>query len=156
MKKEEYGEEYNEHLLKQYILYVEMADQISRRRAQSNHLYISLLSAFLAFISVVVAKDFFIILSDAIFLVLSLVGILLCLTWYANIHSYKQLNKLKFQVIHEIEKELPFAGYKREWEIDKNKKNKYIRLTRIENSLPIFMLIPYLILACYALFHLTQ
>jgi hypothetical protein len=44
----EYEEAFKQHLLEQYNLYVEMADRITTRRAQTNRFYISLLSGLLA------------------------------------------------------------------------------------------------------------
>ena len=51
MTKQEYGEKYDEHLLEQYKLYVEMTDQVSTRRAHTNRFYVSLLSGLLALFS---------------------------------------------------------------------------------------------------------
>ena len=59
MKKEEYGEKFHEHLLEQYKLYVEMADRVGTRRAQTNRFYISLLSGLLAVLSIVVGRNIF-------------------------------------------------------------------------------------------------
>ncbi|MCK4735084.1 MAG: hypothetical protein KAT65_21710, partial [Methanophagales archaeon] len=55
----EYGEAFKQHLLEQYKLYVEMADRISTRRAQTNRFYISLLSGLLALLSIVVGRNIF-------------------------------------------------------------------------------------------------
>jgi len=48
MNREEYGEQFKEHLIEQYKLYVEMTDRISDRRERTNRFYISLLSVLLA------------------------------------------------------------------------------------------------------------
>lgn len=53
MTKEEYGDNFQAHLLDQYKLYVEMADRISARRVQINNFYTSFLSGLLAFLSIV-------------------------------------------------------------------------------------------------------
>ena len=45
MKPEEYGEKYQDHLLEQYKLFVEMADRVSQRRDQSNRFYVTFVSA---------------------------------------------------------------------------------------------------------------
>ena len=39
---EKYGDKFQDHLIEQYKLYVEMADRVSARRAQTNRFYISL------------------------------------------------------------------------------------------------------------------
>jgi len=53
MGQEEYGSNYQAHILEQYKLYVEMTDRISQRRDQSNRFYSALLTGLLAVISVV-------------------------------------------------------------------------------------------------------
>ena len=45
MKPEEYGENYQHHLLEQYKLFVEMADRVSQRRDQSNRFYVTFVAA---------------------------------------------------------------------------------------------------------------
>ena len=55
MSSDDYGPEYNNHLLEQYKLYVEMADRVSQRRDQSNRFYVTIVSA-LAAIVVIIAR----------------------------------------------------------------------------------------------------
>lgn len=154
MKEEQYGESYKEHLLQQYKLYTEMADQVSRRRIQANQFYISLLSGLLAFLSFIVSQQSFNNARDMMMVSISCIGVFLCLVWYINIRSYKQLNKLKFKVIHEMESMLPFACYVKEWELEKEKQYRYIRLTRVENYIAIVMAFPYIFLLFYAISNL--
>ena len=126
----EYGEKFQEHLLEQYKLYVEMADRISSRRLKTNQFYISVLSGILALLSIF-AKNQALSINNSFYLILiSFICILLCGIWYANIKSYKQLNKIKFEVIHDMESCLPYACYENEWNIEKEGKNKYIRITK--------------------------
>ena len=113
--KNKYGEKFNEHLLEQYKLYVEMADRISERRMQTNKFYISLLSGLLALLSILVSVGK--LNQTLIFVIVSLLGIALCILWHINIRSYRQLNSGKFKVIHEMEQDLPFPCYDKEWEI---------------------------------------
>lgn len=146
----EYGEKHQDHLLDQYKLYVEMADRISSRRLRTNQFYISVLSGILTLLSIFIKnqslpKDITIYL-----ILLSFICTVLCGIWYANIVSYKQLNKIKFEVIHEIEKHLPYACYENEWKIEKQGKNRYIRLTKIENFIPVIMACPYILLLIYS------
>ena len=46
-----------EIILEQYKLYVEMADRVSSRRAETNKFYISILSGILAVLAVVIEKN---------------------------------------------------------------------------------------------------
>lgn len=149
--KDKYGENFNEHLLEQYKLYVEMADKVSERRMQTNKFYISLLSGLLALLSILVTKGN--LNQTLIFVIVSLLGIILCILWYVNIQSYRQLNSGKFKVIHEMEKCLPFPCYEKEWKIlgEGKEKSKYLQLTRVEQYIPLILSIPYVLLFLYAI-----
>lgn len=153
MKQEEYGEKYQDHLLDQYKLYVEMADRSSQRRDQSNRFYSALLTGLVAVLLVVVDRDIFAEAQGVVFLAAALVGLAVCIVWFINIRSYKQLNSGKFKVVQEMELQLPFPCYHREWEIlrpDKGPK-KYLQLTRIEQFVPLVLAITYLLLLGYSL-----
>jgi purine-cytosine permease-like protein len=152
MNKEEYGEQFSEHMLEQYKLYVEMADRVSSRRAQTNRFYISLLSILLALLSIVASIGPFSEILDIILLAMAILGIILCAVWWVNIRSYRQLNSGKFEVIHEMERELPIAAYDKEWEILGRGKlaGKYLQLTRVEQWVPLILSIPYLLLLVYS------
>lgn len=149
----DYGEKFKDHLLEQYKLYVEMADRISTRRVQANRFYISLLSGLLALLSVVISRSIFAEIHNALFLAVSILGLSICFLWYITINSYRQLNSGKFIVIHEIEQQLPFPCYNREWKIlgEGKKRRKYFQLTRIEKFVPFILAVPYLFLFIYSL-----
>jgi hypothetical protein len=153
MKKEEYGEGFHEYLLEQYKLYVEMADRISNRRAQTNRFYVSLLSGLLALLSIVVGRNIFSDFQTIAFSVISVLGLTLCALWNINIRSYRQLNSGKFKVIHEMEQCLPFPCYNREWEIlgEEQESKKYLQLTRVEQYVSFMLAIPYILLFLYSL-----
>jgi len=85
-----YDEKFGEHLLEEYKLYVEMVDRISERRMQTNKFYISLLSGLLALLSILVSVGKF--NQSLIFIIVSLLGMALCILWHINIRSYRQLN----------------------------------------------------------------
>ena len=152
---EKYGDKFQDHLIEQYKLYVEMADRVSTRRAQTNRFYISLLSGLLALLSLVVTREVFNGILSVIFVAVGILGIVLCFLWYINIRAYRQLNSGKFKVIHEMEQRLPFPAYEREWEIlGKGKESiKYLKLTRIEQCVPFALAIPYLLLLIYSILH---
>jgi hypothetical protein len=155
VSKQDYGDKFQDHLIEQYKLYVEMMDRISSRRNQMNTFYLTLLSGLLALISIFTNKDvdqFQNIQFQAIaFLTVSIIGLLLCLSWYINIQSYKRLNSSKFKVIYELEKQLPFSCYTKEWELlkeDKRYKN-YLTQSNVEKILPIILAAPYVGLFVY-------
>jgi len=158
MKKEEYGEKFHEHLLEQYKLYVEMADRVGTRRAQTNRFYISLLSGLLAVLSIVVGRNIFSDFQAIVFAVVALLGLALCILWNINIRSYRNLNSGKFKIIHYMEQSLPFPCYDKEWEILKEEKEgkTYLQLTRVEQYVPIILAIPYILLLIYSLWVLIK
>ena len=153
MEKEKYGANFQEHLLEQYKLYVEMADRISARRSQSNRFYISLLSALLALLSILINRTLWSSIQNALFLAVAILGLALCFLWYVNINSYRQLNSGKFKVIQELEQHLPFNCYDREWKIlgAGEERKKYLQLTRVEQFVPFVLAVPYLLLFLYSL-----
>ncbi|MBD2180885.1 RipA family octameric membrane protein [Aerosakkonema funiforme] len=147
-------------LLEQYKMYVEMMDRITERRGKMNTFYVSLLSILLALLSLLADtnKKLFSGTGETLLLVSSLLGLILCYVWYININSYKQLNKIKFKIIHEMEQYLPFACYKQEWQMPDAQKNdhlqneQYRRLTKVEKYIPLIIAIPYFALLIYAIF----
>lgn len=156
METKQYGEGYQQHLIEQYKLYVQMADNVSVRRSQSNQFYISVLSALLAVVALVgklygSGADARIELVNVAFLGITMLGLIICIVWSVNLLSYRQLNAGKFKVIHEMESMLPYACYDREWEIlgCGHSSSKYIPLTNIEVYVPAIMAIPYLIVFAY-------
>ena len=153
MEKETYGANFQDHLVEQYKLYVEMADRISARRAQSNRFYISLLSALLALLSILINRALWSSMQNALFLAVAILGLALCFLWYVTINAYRQLNSGKFKVVHEMEQYLPFNCYKREWQLlgAGEERKKYVLLTRVEQFVPVVLAVPYLLLFVYAL-----
>jgi hypothetical protein len=156
--RENYGDQFQTHLLEQYKLYVEMADRVSSRRVQMASFYTSILSALLALLSITSNKELFQGPQSFVLLTVAILGLSLCLAWAANINSYKQLNSLKFKVIHEMETYLPFPCYDKEWEILKEDKNRrrYLRLTAIEQYIPMILAVPYLCLFVYSLIKILK
>lgn len=159
MNAQDYGEHYKEHLLKQYELYVQMADKVSDRRDKANGFYTSLLVGLFAFmsISITIQPRESSLFSLLVFTV-SLFGMLLCAIWFFNIRSYRQLNSGKFAVIHRMEQELPFSCYDEEWTVlgRGQDPSKYMRLTWVESLVPAVLGFLYVILGCYSLVRLLS
>ena len=138
--KNEYGGSYQDHLFEQYKLYVEMADKISDRRANANSFFFTIMTALISIIGIISGFgtqavnvfNFWII-------AVSIVGLILCYSWNRIIESYRQLNGVKFKVIHEIEKKLPLALYHREWIMlgEGNNPKLYRPLTHVEKWVPM-------------------
>lgn len=144
------GTEEQKVLMEQYKLYVEMTDRVSSRRIEASKFYLSILTGILALLSLASIPAE---VQPRLVLAVAVLGLLLCVVWFVNIISYRTLNSLKFRVIHEMERQLPFACYDREWQILKQDPRGpiYVRLTFIERFVPILMLLPYLVLLGYAI-----
>lgn len=134
-------------LLEQYKLYVEMADRISSRRGETNKFYVSLLTGLFTILTIFDTS-----LASQKYLVLgiSVLGFSLCLPWIITIRSFKQINSVKFKIINEMEKKLPFSCYAREWEVlTESKKKVYFRFTDIEFYIPLLVALMFVALFIY-------
>jgi hypothetical protein len=154
----------NHELLEIYKLHVEMSDKVSERRGKTNQFYVSLLSAILVGIGFFLKEldTLSFIRTELFLLIVSILGISLCVLWWFNIKSYRQLNTLKFRALHELEAKLAYSFYEREWilagkkekaendEINR-KRIKYFQLTKVEQFSPLLLAIPYLSLLIYSI-----
>ncbi|MCJ7457795.1 MAG: hypothetical protein MUP17_02255 [candidate division Zixibacteria bacterium] len=144
---EEYGQDYKKHLFAQYKIYVESMDRISDRRQNANNYFITINTILISFMGVLFQIKIF----ESIMWLKSLVtfvGVIICIIFWFLLRSYKQLNKGKFRVIHEIEKKLPIALYDYEWKILEEGKNKrvYYPFSHIEMIIPWVFGIVYIVL----------
>lgn len=122
-------------LLAQWQTCVEMANSISQRRDTMNNIFITLNLAIMAAVSVVWNIKSILILAA---------GIVVCILWILFIRNYKLLNTAKFEVINDIEKELPCQPFNNEWDKLKCTK-KYRDGTKLERLLPIMFILLYIV-----------
>ena len=116
-----------EIILSQWQTCVEMANSISQRRDSMNNIFVTINLAIVTSLT---------LLTSANYIFIPLIGIVYCFVWVKSIENYKRLNKAKFDVILELEKELPKSPMKDEWDklsCDK----KYSECTKMESLLPI-------------------
>lgn len=137
VSEKDYGDRYKDHLLKQYKLYVEMADRISSRRETANSFLLTINTALVTAIGYAglgKSKN----CPLAIFLFIAASGMVVCYIWYRLVLSYKGLNTGKYTVIGEIEKKLPISPYAAEWiAIGEGKNSKiYLPFTHVEEKIP--------------------
>lgn len=146
MSLEEYGDKFQDHLLEQYKLYVEMADKISERRQSANNYLLTVNSIIVSFFGFL--SGFGSTSGPQIWRYLvPLAGILVSITWATLIRSYRQLNSGKFEVIHRLESQLPVAPYVTEWKIlEKGRGKRYLPFTHIEQNIPWIFIILYILL----------
>ncbi len=142
-------------ILEQYKLYVEMTDNSSKRRLETNKFYISILSGLLAILSFAAGKNQLSAeLQAPIIFAIALLGIGLNFLWRTNIHAYRQLNAAKFKVISDLEHKLPFACYDVEWDYlgRGEEAKKYKPISQVERYVPFFLVVPYLLLLGYSIY----
>jgi hypothetical protein len=110
----EYGDRYADHVLEQYKLYVELADRAAQRRNAATTGWIPLLlNIVVALVTVSAASQ---ALGRGGQAVLTLLGILICLSWFQDERRYRALAVAKYAVIARLEKQLPFALEEAEWQ----------------------------------------
>ena len=138
-----------------YKLHAELADRVSQRREGANRLYVSLLVGLMVSLAALARFG----LSDTperyVLATVGVIGVLLAISWFSVIRSYKQLNSEKFRVLHELEQQLVFQFFKREWDpkSDGKKSNRYWKLTNVESALPVIFGLLFVGLVSYALYY---
>ena len=144
-----YGETFTADLLEQYKLYVGSAEQVSARRIASSRLLLALNAGFVALYGIEPAGFG----QSWWAMPLPLLGIVVCLLWSRIIKSHKDLNRVKFTLIHEFERHLPAAPYTCEWRLaEQGRGRPYRAVTDIERWIPwTFLVLHAVLLAALAL-----
>lgn len=129
-----YGGSFSANLLEQYKLYVQSAENVSARRVASNRYLLTISAALVALYGVQSANfghGYWTLLIPAI-------GIPVSILWFLIIKSHADLNRIKFDVIHEFEEHLPAAMYRHEWTLAEEGRGKtYRAVTATERWIPI-------------------
>ncbi len=140
---ETYDGSFKADLLEQYKLYVQSAENVSARRVQSSRYLLTLNAALVAlygFQSAGFCQSYWA-------LVVPVIGIPVSLLWFLIIKSHADLNRIKFDVIHELEQHLPAAMYKYEWRLAEDGRGKsYRAVTTIEKCIPILFAVLHVVL----------
>jgi hypothetical protein len=118
-----------------YKILIDMADKVSQRRQNANNFYLSVNTAITGASAYLASSTN----NNASVLLISIVGFFVCLLWKRNIDSYKDLNNGKFAVITELEKALPIAPFRAEWDVLERGENKkqYRPFHTVEVFVPI-------------------
>jgi hypothetical protein len=87
-----------------YKLAVEMADRISARRGLANSFFLTVNTGLAALLG-----------GEELRWYVAAAGIVLCVTWWALLKSYRDLNSAKFDVILAMEEALPARVFRDEW-----------------------------------------
>lgn len=147
-----YKGDYQAHLLEQYKLFVCLTDKTSERRLSTNNFFLALNSALITAMGLAFPQLREKV-GDKWFILVSLLGMVLCVCWYHLIRSYRCLNEGRFAVIHEIEKSLPIKPYTAEWiAVGEGKESmQYRPFTYIEHHVPFVFLVLFGAIAVFVL-----
>ena len=137
-----------------YKLHAELADRVSQRREGANRLYVSLLVGLVVFLAALLRFGTGCVSEQLVVGTIGVFGALLSVSWLGVLSSYRQLNSEKFRVLHELEKELAFPFFTKEWDPAAmgEKSNRYWRLTKVERSLPVVFGLLFLGVLVYSFF----
>ena len=118
-----YGDSFNAHLLEQYKLYVQSAENVSARRVASSR-YLLTINAALVALYGFQSADF----GESWWMLgVPIVGVIVSVLWFLIIKSHADLNRVKFKIIHELEEHLPAAIYEHEWQLAESGRGKAYR-----------------------------
>lgn len=156
VSQEEYGDEYEDHAIRQYELLVSAAEKISDRRSQANAFFVTINTAIIGGI-LGFSSQFGTPTVIYVSLGLGLIGAVICCAWSRLIESYSAHNKGKFLVIHLMEESLPFHPYQAEWLALGEGENPelYRPFTTIEKRVPLLFLLGYVVSVVVSFFFLV-
>ena len=144
------NEAYYRLLFDQYAVYMATTDATSRLRLQANAFFLTLHTALLAGIAVVLSDKPSPFLYGAAFLGL-FAGSALSVVWARLLRSYRAVNTAKFDVIGDLEDLLPTSPLCRaEWSRLNVPSSGYTSLSRLEGWIPWITVATYLLVLLYA------
>jgi len=137
-------------LLEQYKLYLEYLDRLADRRQSANSFFLTLNTGLCTALAFLFAKEAALEIKQ-LYIIIPAAGILLSFFWHRLVTSYRQLSTGKFEVIHRMERYLPMAPYKAEWDMLGSgiEPAKYQPLTKIEVWVPRLFIIMYIAILFY-------
>ncbi len=140
-------------LLEIYKLHAELADRVSQRREGANRIYVSLHVGLVLFIAALLRFGFGDVPESLALGAIGGFGVLLSVSWFVVIRSYRQLNTEKFRVLHDLEKQLPYQFFIQEEDPQSKgkKSNRYWKLTYVEVTLPAIFCGMFLALIAYSI-----
>jgi len=147
--REAYGDKFQDHVLEQYKLYVDSSQRVSEKRISTGNFLLAVNSSLLTAFGIASTLH----IGGHWLLIIPLAGLLVSLTWYSMVKSYKDLNTAKFRVIHELEDHLPAALFRYEWHAcDHGRGAAYKPITHLERWIPSIFALVYLALGFFGWF----
>ena len=126
-----------------FELYLGTAEKVADRRAQANSWMLSVNSG-------IVALDGFL---KSVNIALPVAGVITCVAWALLLKSYREINRAKFQVLSDLEPDLPASPITSELQI--YDKEGRLSLSLVESLIPGCFGLLYIILLIVA-YHLAH
>ena len=140
---ETYNGSFSNAILEQYKLYVQSAENVSARRIASSRYLLTLNAALIALYGFQSSS----FSPGWLTISVPILGVLVSVLWNRIIQSHKDLNNVKFKIIHELELKLPATLYAHEWWLAEEGRGKaYRSVTDIERWIPLVFLGLHLVL----------
>jgi hypothetical protein len=132
-------------MMDQYKVLLSTSESLIERRQKITTTYISIFSILLPIISAMLSQAnlFFYFGSLAI----SIICIILCMSWKQTIISYGKSNAAKFAILEEMEHELSVSMFASEWFALRKISSKYVSFTKRETFVPVLFMGVYCLFA---------
>ncbi len=140
----EYGPLYKEHLLRQYDIYIKTLNHTSDVKQKVNSFFLTLHTLLITAMGISFTQENPFISNGGQF-ALPLVGIIICIIWWAIVYSYKQRSIVKTTVVQCVEDYLPLSLYQVEWKMLKSRHGGFRY-----HFFKISLLIPWVFIILYA------
>lgn len=108
-------------LLEQYKALIGDVGNIGARYATTNGFYLSIVSALVGVVAFTESGKLFEQVDLALILIVSVFAIVICHIWIKTLEFYRGLFGVKLQLLGEMEKELAFPAYSREFQLMKER-----------------------------------
>lgn len=127
-----------------YKLYVDSMEKVAQRRQTSNNFFLTLNSSLLLGSSIANSVSNFKLTTN---ILLTSIGIVLCIIWIQLNKNYNLLNRVKFNIIHRMETLFLIMPFTDEWaELSSLKgRKRYKSFSLLENFIPVSFIILYLL-----------
>ncbi|URZ04709.1 RipA family octameric membrane protein [Clostridium felsineum] len=134
-------------LLEEYKLLLQTSEALVVRRQAMNTFFLTANGLLVTMLGLITGAKIEGNCSYIYLCALSVVGILLCVSWNNLVISYGQLNAGKFAVLNKLEEHLPVSIFTAEWVAlgEGKDKSKYRSFTQAEKKIPILFLLVYII-----------
>ncbi len=132
-------------ILEQYIMYQQTSEELIARRQNVNSFYLTVNSALVTLVGLILSVVDF-PANMIVILFMSVIGIILDISWVNLLDAYGILNSAKMKVINLLEEQLPIILYDVEWQImsDKLNNKKYVSFTDSEKRIPKIFTVIYI------------